>query len=419
MIDADTGARRPLFDPAALEAALARIAGVTADEGPAAGAREDVRAGQGRAARSSWRRAATCTGLDLASARLTRLTTAAGKEEEPAWSPDARRIAFVRDNDLYVVDVATGREERLTSDGSPDILNGKLDWVYQEEIYGRGIFKAHWWSPDSSSIAFLQLDERGVPRFTLVDEIAEPLGVEVTPYPRPGEPNPKVRLGIVARRRRRDALGGPRAVRRGRAAGRRRRVDARRARSPTRCRTASRPGSTSTSPTRDGRSRKVLRETTRAWVDSHGSPQLAEGRDVPVAERARRVEARLSRRRATGTVLRQVTRGEWEARTLHGVDERAGWVYFSGTERSPIGGDVYRVRLDGSGLHAPVASAPAPTSRPSRRRWRATSDAWSDLTTPPQVRIHAADGTRGARDRRRAAGRPRRVSPPAGPSWCR
>jgi hypothetical protein len=62
---------------------------------------------------------------------------------------------------------------------------------------GRDEFKGYWWSDDSSSLAHLRLDERGVPRFTLVDETADPLGVEITPYPRPGERNPVVRLGIT------------------------------------------------------------------------------------------------------------------------------------------------------------------------------------------------------------------------------
>jgi len=389
VIDGDTGATRPLFDPARLEAALARVAGVTAGK-----ARDLARAKQyvlDKAGRAFVLEAGgDLHRFDLASARLTRLTTGAGKEEEPAWSPDSRRIAFVRDHDLYVIEVATGREQRLTTDGSPDILNGKLDWVYQEEIYGRGIFKAHWWSPDSSAIAYLRLDERGVPRFTLVDEVAEPLGVEVTPYPHPGERNPKVRLGIVR-------IGG----------GATRWVDLApySAADPLVVDVAWTPDGQVAYQVQDreqtwldlnlagaaGRSRRVLRETTRAWVESHGSPHwLKDGTFLWLSERDGWKHVYHVGR--DGSVIRRVTRGEWEARTLHGVDERAGRVYFSGTERSPIGGDVYRVRLDGSGLTrlsrragTHVASFP-----PSMTRYAAT---WSDISTPPQVRIHAADGT--------------------------
>ena len=80
-------------------------------------------------------------------------------------------VAFVRDHNLFAVDVAGARERALTTDGGKDIFNGQLDWLYQEEIYGRGDFQGFWWSPDSSRVAFLQLDERPVPEYTVTDHI--------------------------------------------------------------------------------------------------------------------------------------------------------------------------------------------------------------------------------------------------------
>ena len=85
-----------------------------------------------------------------------RLTSSPGDKEGPAFSPDGRFVAFTRDHNLYVVDVATGTERALTSDGSATLSNGRPDWVYEEEIYGRGNPRCFWWSPDSSSLAFLQ-----------------------------------------------------------------------------------------------------------------------------------------------------------------------------------------------------------------------------------------------------------------------
>ena len=389
VIDADTGARRPLFDPALLEASLVRVAGLTAADARSL-AREKKYVLDGKGRRLVLPAGGDLHVLDLETARLTRLTTAAGEEEEPEWSPDSRRIAFVRNHDLYSIEVDSRREQRLTADGSPEILNGKLDWVYQEEIYGRGIFKAHWWSPDSTAIAYLQLDERGVPRFTLVDEVAEPLAVEVTPYPRPGERNPKARLGIVR-------IGG----------GATRWVDlaAYSAAEPLVVDVAWTPDGRVAYQVQDraqtwldlhvaddaGRSRKLLRETTRAWVEPHGSPHwLKDGTFLWLSERDG--WKHLYHVGRDGTVIRQVTRGEWEVRSLHGADERDGWVYFSGTERSAIGSDVYRVRLDGSGLRrlseragTHVAAFPTTMAR--------YVDDWSDLWTPPQVRVHAADGS--------------------------
>ena len=161
-VTADSGAATPLFDPAQMETALASVQGVSRDEA-------------GRMARSSDLAFDTPhTGVlltivddlyyyDVTGRRAARLTTAAGVEEEATFSPDGRSVAFVRANNLFVVDVASRRERAITRDGGPEILNGKLDWLYQEEIYGRGRFRAYWWSPDSTSVAFLQLDERPVP----------------------------------------------------------------------------------------------------------------------------------------------------------------------------------------------------------------------------------------------------------------
>lgn len=168
-VEAATGKSEPFFDAARMESALAQLAGVSRDE-----ARELAR-------RSSYtmneRRSAmllTIAGdlyhYELGSDRALRLTWAAGEEEQASYSPNGTLVAFVRSNDLHVVDVAGQRERPLTTDGSPDLLNGKLDWVYQEEVYGRGNFKGYWWSPDSTRIAFLQLDEKAVPRYTLVDD---------------------------------------------------------------------------------------------------------------------------------------------------------------------------------------------------------------------------------------------------------
>jgi dipeptidyl-peptidase-4 len=95
--------------------------------------------------------------------------------------------------------------------------------------------------------------------------------------------------------------------------------------------------------------------------------------------------------KADGTLINQVTSGKWEARTLHGVDEAGGWIYFSGTERSPIGGDVYRIKLDGTGMQRVSAAEGTHTAgfSPSLAYY---TDTWSTVTTPPQTRLHKSDG---------------------------
>ena len=117
--------------------------------------------------------------------------------EHPELSPDGKAIAYVRNHDLYVMYVASGETLRLTNDGSPTLLNGHLDWTYQEEIYGRGNFKGFWWSPDSKHLAFLKIDIANVLPFTLTRS-RDPRGEAiVTPYPKAGDPIPAAELWVV------------------------------------------------------------------------------------------------------------------------------------------------------------------------------------------------------------------------------
>ena len=194
-VNALSGDTTPLYDAAALENALAALSGVT-------------RAEAASAARAPLEFNATYTSVvvtlggdlyfyDFASRRTARLTSQPGDEEEVSFSPNGQAVAFVRNYNLYAVDVASARERALTADGGPQLFNGKLDWLYQEEIYGRGNFRGYWWSPDSSRLAFLQLDERPVPEYTVTDHLPYRPALEVTDYPKAGDPNPLVRVGIV------------------------------------------------------------------------------------------------------------------------------------------------------------------------------------------------------------------------------
>ena len=141
------------------------------------------------------------------------------------FSPDSTKMAFTRDNDLWVVDVETRQETRLTDDGSDVILNGYASWVYYEEILGRpSRYRAFWWSPDSKKVGFYRFDNTLVPVFPIYSSFEEeydrsgmglsysqkagsavplegvsPTGgsVRMTRYPKCGDANPKVRIGIA------------------------------------------------------------------------------------------------------------------------------------------------------------------------------------------------------------------------------
>ena len=118
-------------------------------------------------------------------------------KELAEMSPTGKHVAYVHDNNIWVADCESTEVRKLTSDGGGEILNGKLDWVYQEEIYGRGKFKGYWWSPDGASIAYLRLDETPVPRFQIDNSLSFAQKIEETRYPKSGQPNPFVTLHVV------------------------------------------------------------------------------------------------------------------------------------------------------------------------------------------------------------------------------
>jgi dipeptidyl-peptidase-4 len=132
---------------------------------------------------------------------LRRLTNDKTPEVNARFSPDSKKIAYTKNKDLYVYNLSDNKETRLTFDASEKIYNGYCSWVYMEEILERpSHYAAFWWSPDGNKLAYLRTDETDVPLFTLnrLDEADGVHGlIEATPYPKPGDPNPKVKMGIA------------------------------------------------------------------------------------------------------------------------------------------------------------------------------------------------------------------------------
>jgi dipeptidyl-peptidase-4 len=132
--------------------------------------------------------------LDRASAAVQRLPLPDGAALDPRFSPDGRRVTFVLANDLWVIDVAGGPARPLTDGGNEQRLHGLPEFVAQEEMARH---EGYWWSPDATQLAYAEVDQSGVERFS----IADPARPERTPvvfhYPRPGRTNARVRLCLV------------------------------------------------------------------------------------------------------------------------------------------------------------------------------------------------------------------------------
>jgi dipeptidyl-peptidase-4 len=387
LVDATTGEETALFDPDELQAQVSKLEGISGDEAK--------RAARPRSVKIDWGSRGVLLLIkgdlyiyNIRSKTLTRLTSTAGDEEEATFSPDGKLVAFARNHNLFTIDVASKTEKQLTSDGTPKLLNGMLDWVYQEEIYGRELFKGYWWSPDSKSIAYLKLDDSHVPEFTVVDHIPAHQKLETTPYPKSGDANPAATLYVA------DLASG----------------------TSTRVDRLADPGSTlivdvswrsdsnavdfqvqdreqtyldlNEVPRGGGEVRRLLRETTKAWVDNQGSPfWVDDGSFLWLSESTGWKHIY----KVSGSERHAITSGDWEVRKLFGIDEKNGWIYYSSTERSPIGVDVYRMHLDGSGKQRLTEREGTHDATFNNELTRFV-DSWSDVTTPTRISIADAAG---------------------------
>lgn len=327
---------------------------------------------------------------EFGSEKALRVTSNADEEVGETFSPDDRALAYVRGNNIYVYDLSARTEKQLTTDGAPKILNGRLDWVYQEELYGRGNFEAYWWSPDSSKLTYLRFDENPVSEFTVVDHIPYAQALETTPYPRAGDPNPIVKLGIV------DAAGGAT-----------RWIDTSKyqpidflvvrvtwssdsSRVIYQAQNREQTFLDLNAATNDGKTTTLFRETSKAWVEVVDNPEFLKDGSF-IWQSARNGWLHLYHYAADGKLIRQITDGKWEVRSVEGVDTDKGLVYFSATEHSHIAPHEYRVNIDGSGFtRLTQAEGSHKISLSPAKNYFV--DSWSDVNTPAQLRLYDSDG---------------------------
>jgi dipeptidyl-peptidase-4 len=131
---------------------------------------------------------ATKTGLQLA-------TTGAGSGDDPKFSPDGNFLSYLRDHNLYLLKLRDNNGPlKLTDSQSETLLDGEVDWVYQEEL---DVKSNYFWSPDSRHLAYLQMNESAVPEYPIVDWIPTHATVDRQRYPQPGDHNPAVLIGVV------------------------------------------------------------------------------------------------------------------------------------------------------------------------------------------------------------------------------
>lgn len=416
-VDAMSGEAVPYFDSGSLMAALQRE-GIKSDEAkeiansPALRFNPDESAVLVNNANDLWY-------YDITGRTLKRLTNNTAEEKEEDFSPDGKWVSFVRGNNLFAVDAAKGSEKQLTHDGREGdkaIYNGYLDWVYEEELYGRGQKRGYWWSPDSRFVAFLRLDESPVPKFIIPNDIKTDQTVETTFYPQAGDPNPIVKVGISDVTKTSYAGQIPKIGKKlppslqGPGAGMRF-VDlaAYKPEDLLIARVAWSPDSKAVvfqalnreqtfldlnaATAIDGKVKKLLTERSPAWVEVYANPDFLQD-GTAVWQSARNGWRHLYLYDSSGKLVRTLTSGKWEVREVHGVDEKGGWVYFSATKDSHIAENIYRVRLTG-GEPERLSTGDGWHSASFNKAMSHYAEVSSDVSTPAQTRLFSADGKLG------------------------
>ncbi|MCW4454394.1 S9 family peptidase [Flavobacterium sp. MXW15] len=320
------------------------------------------------------------------SAAVRQLTRGEGFATDAKLSPKGGYVSFVRGRDLWAIELASGKQVRLTHDGSDTIGNGVAEFVADEEMDRH---TGYWWAPDDSAIAFARIDESPVPVQKRYEMYADRVEMVEQRYPAAGNANVRVRLGVVAPRAGARAqwvdLGGDEDIYLAR-------VDWR---DPQRL--------TFQRQSRDqqvlelveaslasGKQRVLVRETSPTWVPLHNSLRfLDDGRFVWSSERSGFQHLYLASE--DGRELLPLTAGDWPVDELLAVDEAAGKVYFRAGMESPLESQIHAVPLAGG---APVRLSRTPGMHAAAFAGNASVyvDSWSNATTPPQIELYRASG---------------------------
>jgi dipeptidyl-peptidase-4 len=392
IVDAATGARRRAFEP---RAALEELRRLGASPVPDALPWPDSLDAAGT--KGAYLFGGDVYLLDVRTGRVERLTATPEPESIPRLSPDGRRVAFVRGRDLWVLDLASRTETRLTRDGGDTILNGVPSFIYWEEILHHAD-AAYWWSDDSRSIAFLRSDDSPVDEELFTSFRPAVPDVIAQRYPRAGRPSPIVTLGVA------DAASGRTSWMKTSSAyewilGVTWSPDGERVAVQTTNRAQDRLDLWSVSA-EDGATSLVLTEDDPAWVNQKEVRFLPGGELLVSSERTGRTH--LYRHAADGKPMNAVTRGEWSVRgpgAFYAAPVGSAWpdpangrVYFTSREASPLQRQLYRVGLDGSAM-VRVSREPGIHTIRFSPDLRFYLDQHSSHDTPPSLTLRRADGS--------------------------
>ena len=316
---------------------------------------------------------------------------ASGNVTDPKISPRGRYVSFVRDQNLIVIDLKTGAERALTTDGKGTIHNGEAEFVAQEEMSQH---TGYYWAPDDSAIAYRRYDEAPVPVARRFEIFADRTEVIDQHYPAAGDPNVLIDLMVVnpaTGEQRKVDLGAEKdiyLIRADFSADAKTLVYQRQSRDQKRLDLVAVDVATLAQ-------RPLLTETSKTWVEINNDLRFLKGRNAFIWASERSGRKHLYLYDLNGKLLHSISRGEWGVDDILAVDEGANKVYISSNREAVIDKQAYTLALDGS-------TADKPTRITKGDGWHEAAfagngklfvETYSNPNTPPQVSIRKPDGS--------------------------
>ena len=328
--------------------------------------------------------------VDVASTeRGKRIAT--GNVIDAKVSPKGKYVSYVREQNLFVVDIVSGVERQLTKDGAGTIHNAEAEFVAQEEMDQSS---GYWWAPDDSAIAFKRFDESPVPiarRFEIYPDRTE---VVEQRYPYAGAKNVLVSLHIVTiddGNIRPVDLGTETdiyLIRADWSSNAKQLVYQRQSRNLQRLDLISVDPATL-------KQRTLLTETSKTWVNLHDDLRFLESQNAFIWASERSGRKHLYLVDLDGKILHPISNGEWGIDKLLAVDEKAGRIYVDSNRDAIIDKQIYALAIDGSNANNPTRISKADGWHEAKfaTNGKLFVDTWSDRKTPPQVSIRSSDGS--------------------------
>ncbi|SHF14360.1 dipeptidyl-peptidase-4 [Microbulbifer donghaiensis] len=324
---------------------------------------------------------------DLGKKAARRLTETEAFETDVRVSPTGRYVSFIRDQDIFIVDLKSGQERQLTRGGEGPIKNGMAEFVAQEEM---DRMTGYWWSPDDRHIAYLQVDESPVDEVTRSEIYADRIDMIQQRYPAAGRPNVKIKLGVL------DV-----------ASGKTRWIDLGKDEDIYIARVDWARDNMLTYQWQDrsqqklelrqfnldsGKSRVLLAENSNTWVNLHDDLHFLKDSDRFIWSSERDGYRHLYLYDLNGKLLQQLTKGNWAVDELAAVDEPAGKIYFTGRKDTPLERHLYSVALNGGQGAQKISKRAGMHDIEFAKDASGYIDKFSNVSTPAQVSLHKASG---------------------------